>query len=230
MLKHILAFIILLQIKPVYSQLYTLQLISPENKIISQWLHIQPKTQDSISWILARNNLFQTLHREGYLLADLNEWTFEGNSIHASIDPGHPIHWAKISFRGLEFLPPQWVQGLDVSGHLVDFNAWKSDVNHILKNAQSEGYLFADYRLEVLGLQHDSLQAEIFFNPGLKITLDTIEVEGTARLSDQFLEKTIDLKRGQSVTPEVLANLQQQINNLRFVSQVSSPVLILVDG
>ncbi|MGB4848772.1 MAG: BamA/TamA family outer membrane protein, partial [Saprospiraceae bacterium] len=42
--------------------------------------------------------------------------------------------------------------------------------------------------------------------------------------------KTIDLKRGQSVTPEVLANLQQQINNLRFVSQVSSPVLILVDG
>lgn len=230
MLKHILTFIILLLIIPVYSQLYTLQLTAPENKIISQWLHTQPPSQDSISWILARNNLFQTLHSEGYLLADLNEWQFEGNSIHAAIDPGHPIHWAKISFRGLEFLPPQWVQGLDVSGRLVEYDAWKAEVNRILKSAQSEGYLFADYQLEVLGLQHDSLQAEIHFNPGLKITLDTIEVEGTARLSDQFLEKTINLKRGQPVTPLVLANLQQQINNLRFVTQVSSPVLILVDG
>lgn len=87
MLKHILTFIILLLIIPVYSQLYTLQLTAPENKIISQWLHTQPPSQDSISWILARNNLFQTLHSEGYLLADLNEWQFEGNSIHAAIDP-----------------------------------------------------------------------------------------------------------------------------------------------
>ncbi len=230
MLKYFLIIISFSQILPVYSQLYSLQLSSPDNKIISQWLHTQPPAQDSISWILARNNLFQTLHGKGYLLADLNEWAFEGNNIHASIDPGHPIHWAKISFRGVEFLPPQWVQGLDVSGQLVDYNAWKSDVNHILKNAQSDGYLFADYQLEVLGLQDDSLKAEIHFNPGLKITLDTIEVEGTARLTDQILKKTINLKRGQPVTPEVLANLEQQINNLRFVSQVSPPVLILVDG
>ncbi|MEP6793936.1 MAG: hypothetical protein ABJB16_06400, partial [Saprospiraceae bacterium] len=194
MMKHILILITLFQIIPVYGQRYTLQLSSPENKIISQWLHTQPPAQDSISWILARNTLFQTLHSEGYLLADLNEWKYEGNSINASIDLGHPIHWAKISFRGLEFLPPQWVQGLDISGHLVAYDAWKSEVSHILKSAQSEGYLFADYRLEVLGLQDDSLKAEIHFNPGLKITLDTIEVEGTARLSDQFLEKTIDLK------------------------------------
>lgn len=230
MLKHILTFILLLLIIPVYCQVYALQLSSPENKIISQWLRTQPPTQDSISWILSRNNLFQTLHSEGYLLADLDEWRFEGNSIHASIDPGHPIHWSKISFRGLEFLPPQWVQELDVSGRLVKYDAWKSEVNHILKSAQSEGYLFADYQLEVLGLQDDSLQAEIHFNPGLKITLDTIEVEGTARLSDQFLEKTINLKRGQPVTPEILANLKQQINNLRFVTQLSPPILILVDG
>lgn len=230
MMKLFLVLITLCQLIPVYSQHYTLQLSSPENKIISQWLHAQPPTQDSINWILARNNLFQTLYSDGYLLADLSEWKYEGNSIHASIDPGHPIHWAKISFRGVEFLPPHWVQGLDISGHLVDYDAWKTEVNHILKNAQSEGYLFADYRLNILGLKDDSLQAEIIFNPGLKITLDTIEVEGTARLSDQFLEKTIGLKRGQPVTPEVISNLQQQINNLRFVSQISSPVLILVDG
>ncbi|HZV71206.1 MAG TPA: BamA/TamA family outer membrane protein [Saprospiraceae bacterium] len=230
MLKHFLFLIILCQFCPANSQLYTLHLSSPENKIITQWYHSQPPSQDSISWILARNNLFHTLHNEGFLLADLKEWKFEGDTIYAVIDPDRLIRWAKISFRGIEFLPPKWVQELDVSGQIVDYQAWKSNVSRILKNAQSEGYLFADYRLEIQGLQNDSLQAQILFNPGLKITLDTIEVEGTAKLSDQYLEKTIDLKRGQPVTPEALANLQQQINNLRFVQQTAPPVLILVDG
>ncbi len=214
---------------PVFGQLFTLQLTSPENKIMSQWLHNQPVSQDSLTWILARNNLFQTLHREGYLLAELKEWRFEGNIIHASIDTGAPIHWAKISFRGLEFLPLHWVEGLDMSGKLVDYNAWKSNVNRILKSAQAEGYLFADYRLEVLALKDDSLQAEIIFNPGLKIILDTIEVEGTAQLSDQYLQKSMGLKLGQSITPVDLTNLQQQLNNLRFVQQVAPPVIILID-
>jgi len=179
-------------------------------------------------WILARNNLFQTLHGESYLLAELQKWKFERNVLHAAIDPGAPIHWAKISFRALEFLPPHLVEGLDISGQLVDYNAWKTNVNRILKSAQAEGYLFADYRLEILGLNEDSLQAEIIFNPGLKIILDTIEVEGTALLSDQYLQKSMGLKRGEPITPEDLTNLQQQLNNLRFVQQVSPPVLILI--
>jgi outer membrane protein assembly factor BamA len=229
MQKYLLIIAFFCQTISANSQLYTLQIKSPENKIISQWLHNQPVKQDSVTWILARNNLFQTLHKEGYLLAEQKEWKFENGALHLTVKPGSPIHWAKISFRGLEFLPPHWVEGLDVSGKLVDYSAWNNDVHKILQNAQNEGYLFADYRLEVLGLKDDSLQAEIFFNPGLKIVLDTIEVQGNAKLSDQFLEKTLNLKRGQPITPEALTNLQQQLNNLRFVQQISPPVLILFD-
>ncbi|HUR30113.1 MAG TPA: BamA/TamA family outer membrane protein, partial [Saprospiraceae bacterium] len=98
-----------------------------------------------------------------------------------------------------------------------------------LKAAQSEGYLFADYRLHIIALNEDSLEAEIRFNPGLKILLDTIEVEGTAKLSDQYLQKTLGIQRGEPITPDDLKLLQQQFNNLRFVQQVSPPVLILID-
>jgi hypothetical protein len=211
-----------------HCQLYTLDLKSPENKVITQWLHTHPSKQDSLSWILARNNLFQSLHTNGYLLAELKKWKFSNDTLYAEIEPGAIIHWARISFKALEFLPPHWIAGLDVSGQVVDYEAWKSGVNNILKNAQAEGYLFADYKLEVLGLKNDSLEAEIIFNPGLKIILDTVEVEGTAKLSDQYLLKSMGLKRGQPVTPGDLANLQQQLNNLRFIQQYSPPVMILI--
>ncbi len=229
MQKYILILALFCQTIPAFCQLYSLQLTSPDNKFITQWHHGQPSSQDSISWILARNNLFQTLHSEGYLLAELREWKFEGSNLYVTIDPGSQIRWAKVSFRGLEFLPPNWVEGLDMSGRIVDYNAWKSNVTKILHSAQAEGYLFADYRLEVLGLKNDSLQAEIIFNPGLKIVLDTIEIQGTAKLSDQYLQKILGIKRGQPITPEDLSNLQEQLDNLRFVQQYSPPVLILID-
>lgn len=229
MQKYILILTLFFQSLTAYGQLYTIELTSPENKIITQWLHSQPSRQDSLSWILARNNLFQTLHTEGYLLAELKDWRFENDILYASIESGSQIHWAKISFKALEFLPPHWVSELDLSGQLVNYDTWKSNVRKILLSAQSEGYLFADYRLEVLGLKDDSLQAQIIFNPGLKIILDSIEVEGTAKLSDQYLQKIVGLKRGEPITPEDLSNIQQEFNNLRFVQQVSPPVLILKD-
>lgn len=213
---------------PVLGQQYKLHLDGRDNKVINQWARDQPGSQDSISWIIARNELLQDLHSEGYLLAAFQKWEFIKDSLLVDIDPGSQIHWAKISFRALEYLPPHWIKQLDVSGEVVDYAKWKSDVKTVLQAAQAEGYLFADYRLEIRGLKKDSLEAEIVFNPGLKIVLDTIEVEGTAKLSDRYLEKTLGIKRGEPVRPDDLELLQEQLNNLRFVQQVSPPVLVLV--
>ncbi len=211
------------------AQIFTLHLTSPDNKIVTQWLREQPDKQDSISWIIDRNALIQSLHQEGFLLTNVDQWLLEDDTLYFTIDPGAQIHWAKVNFRALEFLPPHWVNELNVSGDVVDYNAWKANVTHVLKSAQSEGYLFADYKLNVLGLRNDSLETEIIFEPGLKIVLDTIEVEGTARLSENYLQKTLGIRRGEPVTPEDLEQLQQHLNNLRFVHQVSPPVLILID-
>jgi outer membrane protein assembly factor BamA len=212
-----------------YSQVYTLDLTPTDNHIIHQWIRTQPPARDSVNWVLARNSLFRTLHAEGYLLAELKEWKVDSPVIHTAIDPGYQFHWAKFKFRGLEFLPPQWVKGLDLSGQIVNYTKWKTNVNDILLQAQHEGYLFAGYKLEILSLKDDSIFAEIIFNPGKKIILDSIEIQGNARLSDHFLQKIVGLKRGEPVTPEILSNLQLQLSNLRFVVQTTPPVLILVD-
>ncbi|HUR31175.1 MAG TPA: hypothetical protein VMZ69_07060, partial [Saprospiraceae bacterium] len=211
-------------------QLYPIDLTFPENKIIQQWLSDQPKLQDSISWTLAQKELIQRLHSEGYLFADVAKWNFDQDTLHAIIDPNQVIRWAKMSFKALEFLPPHWVNELDLSGEIVDHAAWRSNVTRVLESAQREGYLFADYRLNVIGLKDDSLEAEIIFEPGLQITLDTIEIEGNAKISEVYLQKIVGIEKGDPVTPQDLQLLQQQFNNLRFVQQAGPPVLILIDG
>ena len=211
------------------AQLYTLHISSPENKIINQWLNEHPKKQDSISWVIARNDLVSDLHREGYLLTSIEKWQFKNDSIFMTVQPGGMIHWAKMNFNALEFLPKHWVNDLDQSGKAVQYNEWHSIVRSVLKAAQSEGYLFAKYKLNVLGLKNDSLVTEVIFDPGLQIVLDTIEVEGNARLSQSFLQKTLGIRRGEPITPADLVLLQQQLGNLRFVQQTSPPVLILLE-
>lgn len=211
-------------------QLYPISLTSPENKIIQQWLRDQPKLQDSIAWTLAQRDLIQRLHAEGFLFADITQWDFISDTLHASIEPNQVIRWAKMSFRALEFLPPHWINELDLSGEIVDYAAWRSTVTQVLESAQREGFLFADYRLNVLGLKEDSLEAEIIFEPGLQIVLDTIEIEGNAKISEEYLQRIVGIETGDPVTPQYLQLLQQQFNNLRFVQQVAPPVLILIDS
>ena len=211
------------------AQTYPVKLDAPDNRLISRWLQEQPRLQDSATWAFQRNQLLNALHHEGYLLAHVTAWKLERDTVFLAIDPGQRIYWAKISFRALEFLPPHWVKELDVSGDIVSYQKWRENVSAILRSAQSEGYLFASYQLNVIELKNDSLKAEVIFEPGLKIVLDSIEVEGSARMSPQYLEKTLGIRRGEPVTPEDLKTLQQQLNNLRFVQQTTPPVLILLE-
>ncbi|HUR31656.1 MAG TPA: BamA/TamA family outer membrane protein [Saprospiraceae bacterium] len=211
-------------------QLYPISLTSPDNKIIEQWVRDQPKIQDSISWTIARKELIRRLHADGFLFADIARWDFTSDTLYAVIYPNQIIRWAKMSFKALEFLPSHWVNDLDLSGEIVDYAAWRSTVTHVLESAQREGYLFADYRLNVIGLKGDSIEAEIMFEPGLQIVLDTIEIEGNAKISQKYLQRLVGIEKGDPVTPQDLQFLQQQFNNLRFVQQAGPPVLILIDG
>jgi outer membrane protein assembly factor BamA len=162
-------------------------------------------------------------------LAKVDQWKYSGDSLIVTLDPGPLIHWADLSFRALEFLPTEWVSQLDESGEIVNYKNWRANVEQVLKAAQSDGYLFATYDLEVRALINDSLYGEIVFDPGLRIILDSIDNKGTAKLSSQFLYRTIAIRKGEPVTPDHLKVLQQQLNNLRFVQQTSPPVLILID-
>ncbi|MEO5907409.1 MAG: BamA/TamA family outer membrane protein [Saprospiraceae bacterium] len=211
------------------AQSYALNLTSPTNKTVTQWQRDQPRMQDSISWLLAKNNLFIALHQEGHLLAQIPRWEFIEDTLYVNVVPGPVIHWSKVSFKALEYLPQHWVHDLDISGDVVDYHSWKKKVIEVLKAAESEGYLFANYKLNVIALRNDSLEASIIFDPGLQIIFDSIEIAGSARLSKDYLNKIFGLKRGEPITPNDIVLLQQQLNNLRFVQQKSLPVLILVD-
>lgn len=228
MFKHWLIHFFGLMAFAANSQSYQLQLNSPPNRIVTLWERDQPKSQDSLSWIFAKNNLMQDLHKEGFLLTDIKEWKFQNDTLHFTIDPKNQIHWANLTFRAEEYLPRHWINDLDLSGEVVAYDDWQQNVRKVLTAAQQEGYLFANYRLKILSLKDDSLKAEVIFDPGLQIVLDTIEVDGTAKLSSQYLQQTLNIKRGEPITPADLEILQEQFNNLRFVQQVSPPVLILL--
>ncbi len=209
------------------SQSYSLELTAPDLNIIKQWQQSQPKRQDSLAWILERSILLDKLYSEGYLLSEISVWNFNTDTLHVQVDPGNKIYWAQLSFRALEFLPPNWVDELNVSGEPIKYNDWHETVMDVLRSAQEEGYLFATYKLNILDLKNDSLQAEVIFEPGLQIVFDTIEIEGNAKLAKGYLEKSSGFTKGQPVTLLDLELLKQHLDNLKFVQQVSPPILIL---
>src|SRR5919109_1420614 len=132
MLRHMLIILTYLVVHNLNAQLYTLNLHSPENKTITHWLREQPKLQDSIQWRFAQNDMIQRLHQDGYLLAEIEVWNFENDTLHAIVSP------------------------------------------------------------------------EIIIEPGYQIKLDTIEIEGTARLSEHYLEKTLGIQKGEPLTQEAI--------------------------
>ena len=150
---YILLILIFIFSSDLIGQQYTIELSSPDNRIINQWLRDQPRQQDSITWIIARNELLQRLHEEGYLLAEVSNWNFSNDTLHVAVDPGKLIYWSQVTFRALEYLPPHWVQELDMSGEVVDYLSWRAQVASVLNHTQSEGYLFAGYRLNILELK-----------------------------------------------------------------------------
>jgi len=127
---------------------------------------------------------------EGYLSAYWSQ-EIKADTLFAVLDLGPKIVSVRIHSDNL---PTRFKDGESKNERTyLEYSKWSQE---ILLQAENEGFPFASLELDSVKRDGDSLIGSLLFDPGPKITWDSVKVEGQGRTSPKYLQNLSFLEIG----------------------------------
>ncbi len=191
--------------------------LKPEHKLVESYQNFQG---DSIEIRQKLKKLLTDLQNDGYLAAGLDSLRYDQNEAFANIYLGKQYRWSRLDFSGLE---KKVMDDLRFNKrkfeiiNLAELNKIRSDVLGYYVNS---GYPFAQVNLSNTNINDSLIRAKLKVNKGDYYTLDSMIIKGEAKITSNYLEKVIQLDRGEAFNQEKINDVSAQINNIRFLSEI----------
>ncbi len=186
---------------------------------------------DSSSAYLNLNQRIQQLQFSGYFNTELLSTTFQNDTLTATLNAGE-------RYKGLYLkngnIAPELIAYLNLKDQFQknkasSLTALKQTYASILNYFQNNGYPFAQVWLDSLTDANTALKAQVFVNQGKKITIDTLHLVGTAKVSQAFLSSYLAIKKNDLYNESKVENIEKRLRDLSFIS-LPKPVEVVFSG
>lgn len=114
------------------------------------------------------------------------------------------IHWPKSSFKNA---------GVD----WASLTAWQ---NQILNHLENNGHPFARVFFDSISIDKNELAAFLKIDRGPLYTLDSIRLEGNAKISREFLQRYLELPNGTVYNKRKLQEVSKKIKEITYVEEM----------
>lgn len=201
-------------------RLYT-RCVDKDSAFVNKEVGLQAVFANRLACIDYVNKLPAFLHSKGFVTASLDSIFFDTNTARAVIFVGQRYRW--ISINTIDVDP----QVLAVSGwneksfanKTVDFDRVRSFEESMLGYLENNGYPFAKIFLDSINLADDSVSASLKIDKGPLYKIDSIRVYGNAKISNNFLQRYLDIPNGSIYNREKLLRISKKIQELSFVQE-----------
>ncbi|HTN19415.1 MAG TPA: ShlB/FhaC/HecB family hemolysin secretion/activation protein [Pelobium sp.] len=183
---------------------------------------------DSLSAYRGLQQQITALQFAGYFDVDLKSTEFKNDTLFADVDAGkrYPgiilqngnVPLALIHDLGLKI---QFQKSIPIA-----LTELEKTYSTILNYFQNNGYPFAQVWFDSLTDTKETLQAKVFINEGKKITLDTLRLVGSAKLSQAYLSSYLGLKNDELYNEEKIKNVEKRLRDLPFITLPKPPEVI----
>jgi outer membrane protein assembly factor BamA len=176
-------------------------------------------------------NIVLTLQYKGYLLAAADTIYADTNSLKAFITEGQLFKTAHLKLGNLH---PGLASRLGISEKLYFNKPFKykevaKSFEKIIAYYENNGYPFAAVSLDSVEADHKQLKGVFHVERNRFFKIDSIRMEGNAKVSKHFLYRYLDVKEGMPYNEEALKRISQKIRQLPFVFEKQTQVVRLTD-
>lgn len=165
------------------------------------------------------------LQSDGYLSASFDSVRFENDSLTLEFFQGKRYEWMSLN---LDSLPPAYKKRL--RGLPKSFNSKPIQVaqlgyfqEQLLAMAEDAGFPFARTSLQGLDWTDTGLSGRLELNLGHQVRIDSVLLEGSAKVSSRFLENYLGIKRGSPYNESTIREMSTRMEELSFLRPFQSP-------
>lgn len=161
------------------------------------------------------------LYDGAYLAASVDS-IFRKDSLHqAFLYVGEQYEWASLQNGNIDpaFLDQVGFREKLYAGKPFHYKEVRLLLDRLIGYAESNGYPFASARLGDLKIEDNQISAKIFLSKNDLIIVDGIEVVGKAKISNQYLESYLGLKKGSLYDEKKVLDVRKKLRELQFLKE-----------
>lgn len=183
---------------------------------------------DSLSTLAAVNTIINQLQFKGYFNASVKDYQWNNKTLTAEIASGHPYQSASISNGNIQaqILSDVRFRERFYIDELWDIKQINTVKNDLLNWYEGHGYPFAQVWLDSIIIQKEKISAKLFSLPGLKISIDTLRLVGSAKINPKYLHTYLGLKEGDAYDEAKVSSIDRRLKDLAFAKQVKATEVI----
>ena len=167
------------------------------------------------------NKLPSLLQAKGYVTASLDSIFFDSTSANIIIYLGQQYKWAHINTSNSDphVLSIVGWNEKSFANKPINFDQLKSMQERMLIYLENNGYPFGKIFLDSINLTEDSVAGNLVIDKGPLYKIDSIRIYGSAKISNDFLQRYLDIPNGSIYNREKLLRIPKKIQELSFVQE-----------
>jgi len=174
------------------------------------------------------NQLPGTLQSKGYITASLDSVRFDSSSASVVLFAGDVYKWAQIDASRVD---PSFLQATGWREKIfeekpMDFGEMQRWQNRILTYLENNGYPFGKVYLDSLQLESEKVYAKLKVDKGPLYHIDSIRVYGNGKISNEYLQRYLDIRNGSLFSKEKLLRISRRMKELTYVEEEHPAKLI----
>tara|TARA_B100000508_G_C11462418_1_gene279863 strand:+ start:950 stop:2701 length:1752 start_codon:yes stop_codon:yes gene_type:complete len=168
-----------------------------------------------------KSKILNQVYASGFIEAELTE-SNEKNTIRYSIDLGKPYKWknlnpgnvdegvlSKIGYRDKLYL-----------NQPLSFGEVRKLFKNVITHYENNGYPFASIRLDSVELTNNEVSANLYIEKNKKVTIDTIKILGSVKLSRKYILNYIGIKQKDLYNEKQIREIETRMKELPFVTSI----------
>ncbi|HXB90997.1 MAG TPA: ShlB/FhaC/HecB family hemolysin secretion/activation protein [Puia sp.] len=166
--------------------------------------------------------LLPLLQAKGYATASVDSIRIDDKAASIRLYTGSVYRWARISTRKVEPVLLAAVGWNDraFSHRPVDFKQFQVRQQMLLDYLENNGYPFAKVSLDSIVLTNNTeISAQLRIDKGPLYKIDSIRLYGTAKISNDFLQRYLNIPNGSIYRKERLEAIHKKILGLPYVQE-----------
>ena len=178
------------------------------------------------------NELQADLQARGYVTASLDTVRYDSAAAYLVIYLGKRYAWDRLDVSQVDpdLLEAVGFQPQQFRNKALDYTQVTDWQERILGFLENNGYPFAKIWLDSFTLKEERLNAVLKLDLGRAYTIDSIRLNGNAKISNEFLQRYLDIRAGTMFSREKLLTVSRRIRELGYVEEETPARLVWLNS
>ena len=167
------------------------------------------------------NKLPNNLQLKGYITASIDSVHYDSLSARLVLFVGEAYRWVVLDTKYVDrsiLDATNWREKI-FADKPIDFAQVQSWEDKILNYLENTGYPFARVYLDSLQMSDEKVSALLKVDRGPQYKVDSLRIYGTVKVSNQYLQRYLDLHNSSIYSKEKLVGISKKIKDLAYIEE-----------